>query len=628
MLAGCLAISNRKKRAMASEDPITDIHLRQIFQSLDINGDGALNLQELNDGLSHCGLSRRTMSLFQVLDTDNQGVVDWEHFKRVGSGFLSVLEDGEGGDEEKDDEGDEGDEGDEDVVDFVDSEQQLTIAVQSHQTRDPSSSHQRSRSQALPKKKSMAGFISKEEEIQQQRKSWNMVQHEIAQDVRMRQWERLQALQAENEELRSAAGKRTMEIEKLNDKVKEQKQVILAISTEADEHIHDLEHKLAQVVSKKASSGVANPAAQGRRRGRRISCLERLRSREEEEEEKQRNSSGSGTVVDTEESEREKIPLLHDLRLLTKTNEELHVRVRQRESEYKVLASGLIKHHRRLKSAHERHERLIVEIDKISEEWCQEDEERTDVDDRPREGGRGNDDVEDKDYGESRSGDIERLCHEFQQSMENVSLSVALLVAEGGGRGRREGGKEGGEGTQKIESRIEKVHEAELTEMVDHERLHDRVQQRLQLKKDLHEQQSGKVGGKANEEVEQSKSKSRNKNKKMTLVVDVVDADCWQSFPSPSSPRPPTIVIPCEDTYSNTMPTPYHSKSSEKKNASKRTSVSSLVHPPPTTSKLTMNERKKKKKKKKKQKNSEGTKGKKKLLQQKESSKKSQRGHK
>ena len=69
--------------------------------------------------------------------------------------------------------------------------------------------------------------------------------------------------------------------------------------------------------------------------------------------------------------------------------------------------------------------------------------------------------------------------------------------------------------TQKIESRIdhemelEKVHEAELTELVDHERLqaHDRVKQRLQRKKSLvktaHEKQSGIFGGKTKEDLEQ-----------------------------------------------------------------------------------------------------------------------------
>ena len=45
----------------------------------------------------------------------------------------------------------------------------------------------------------------------------------------------------------------------------------------------------------------------------------------------------------------------------------------------------------------------------------------------------------DEDNGASRSGDIERLCHEFEQAMESVSSSVTLLVAKGG----KEGGSEG-----------------------------------------------------------------------------------------------------------------------------------------------------------------------------------------
>ena len=68
-----------------------DDTLRQIFTQLDVNGDGQLNLQELTEGLQHAGLSRRTQSLFNVLDVDNQGSVNWNQFQKVGSGFLSVL---------------------------------------------------------------------------------------------------------------------------------------------------------------------------------------------------------------------------------------------------------------------------------------------------------------------------------------------------------------------------------------------------------------------------------------------------------------------------------------------------------------------------------------------------------
>lgn len=495
----------------ASED-LTDVHLRQIFTQLDVNGDGNLNLQELNEGLEHCGMSRRTRSLFQVLDTDKKGIVDWEHFRKVGSGFLSVLQDAEGSDEEDEDE----------VVDFFASEQQLA-------TPAATTSHQRSRSQAIPKEHKA---IPKEH-----KKSWIMVQHEIAQDVRVRQWKRLQALQAENEELRFAAVKREKEVDKLNEKVREQKEVILAISTEADEHIHDLETKLAeaQEASREASSSSSKST---RGRVRRISCLERLRSKEEEEEE-----NGSSALA-SDEFERENIPLLNDLRLLTKTNEELHVRVKQRESEYKVLASGLIKHHRRLKSAHERHEKLIFEIDKISEEWHQEDTSK----DGKHDGGiKGNGGGKDADLVDgdapSHSRNVEKFCREFQRAVRSVSASAASLCHSSG----------------------------------------------------------GKQQGAAEEQREEQEGTFTR-----PLAI-MVEEEKKQSFPSPSSPIPPTIVIPSGESFA-TKPvakgTPYNAKKSTKsppKDAIKKTSS-----PKTKTSEVTTTDKKKKKAKKKNKKTGRG----------------------
>ena len=95
-----------------------DDTLRQIFTQLDVNGDGQLNLQELTEGLQHAGLSRRTQSLFNVLDVDNQGSVNWNQFQKVGSGFLSVLQQGGEEDSSEDDvdEYDDDEDEEEDVV--------------------------------------------------------------------------------------------------------------------------------------------------------------------------------------------------------------------------------------------------------------------------------------------------------------------------------------------------------------------------------------------------------------------------------------------------------------------------------------------------------------------------------
>ena len=96
-----------------------DDTLRQIFTQLDVNGDGQLNLQELTEGLQHAGLSRRTQSLFNVLDVDNQGSVNWNQFQKVGSGFLSVLQQGGEEDSSEDDVDEYDDDDDEDEEEDV-----------------------------------------------------------------------------------------------------------------------------------------------------------------------------------------------------------------------------------------------------------------------------------------------------------------------------------------------------------------------------------------------------------------------------------------------------------------------------------------------------------------------------
>ena len=56
-------------------------NLKEIFQSMDKNGDGHLTLEELGEGMQHAGLDKREIaSLFKKMDTDKSGLIDYTEF--------------------------------------------------------------------------------------------------------------------------------------------------------------------------------------------------------------------------------------------------------------------------------------------------------------------------------------------------------------------------------------------------------------------------------------------------------------------------------------------------------------------------------------------------------------------
>ena len=146
-------------------DDVSEEHLRQIFNVMDVNGDGNINIQELNEGLKHAGLSRRTQSLFQVLDTDHLGVVDFQHFKKVGSSFLNTM----GSDSDDDD----------------DDEEEVTVLHQEGH-------HLKAAAKAVLFMQQASRKTSKPPQQAQEH-------HHIATDIRLRQWDRLRTLQSEND---------------------------------------------------------------------------------------------------------------------------------------------------------------------------------------------------------------------------------------------------------------------------------------------------------------------------------------------------------------------------------------------------------------------------------------------
>ena len=157
---------------MATPSKVSEEHLRQIFDVMDVNGDGNINIQELNEGLKHAGLSRRTQSLFQVLDTDHLGVVDFQHFKQAGSSFLNTM----ASDSESDDD---------------DAEEEVTVLhTEGH--------HLKAAAKAILFMRQARRKTSKTTQQSQE-------QHHIATDIRLRQWDRLRALQIENDALHESS---------------------------------------------------------------------------------------------------------------------------------------------------------------------------------------------------------------------------------------------------------------------------------------------------------------------------------------------------------------------------------------------------------------------------------------
>jgi len=162
--------------AMANTDPadVSEEHLRQIFNVMDVNGDGNINIQELNEGLKHAGLSRRTQSLFQVLDTDHLGVVDFQHFKKVGSSFLNTM----GSDSDDDDD-----------------EEEVTVLHQEGH-------HLKAAAKAVLFMQQASRKTSKTPQQAQEH-------HHIATDIRLRQWDRLRTLQSENDAFHASSVEHT-----------------------------------------------------------------------------------------------------------------------------------------------------------------------------------------------------------------------------------------------------------------------------------------------------------------------------------------------------------------------------------------------------------------------------------
>lgn len=376
--------------------------LRQIFTQLDVNGDGQLNIQELNDGLKHAGLSRRTQSLFQVLDTDNLGVVDWEHFQRVGSGFLTVLQDGDDNYSSSEEEAEQ--ETEEEQEEEKEEKEREEIAKQKEEKEDAAHASHASHT-AKQKQKPLRHHRSKSTNsptIPKQttdtrnasRRSWTHVQHEITHDIRLRQWERLRTLQAENNVLQETAiahaSERQMLLENIATLKQEttlQKQKMMALSAEADEEIAMLRQQVKNNAAEDerdnededGEGNVLSQSSKKRGKRRRRSYVQRLnedidalhKSKALLLEEHGVHYSKQNRSVENQER-----LLLQDLRMLTKENEGLLCRVKERESEYKVVAKSLIAHHTRIQAAHNRHEQLLTKLDGLTEEWKREDEEK------------------------------------------------------------------------------------------------------------------------------------------------------------------------------------------------------------------------------------------------------------
>lgn len=62
----------------ASPDDIKE--LKQIFQSLDKNGDGSLSFEELKTGLGHKENAETLLEILKAADTDNSGSIDYTEF--------------------------------------------------------------------------------------------------------------------------------------------------------------------------------------------------------------------------------------------------------------------------------------------------------------------------------------------------------------------------------------------------------------------------------------------------------------------------------------------------------------------------------------------------------------------
>jgi len=69
--------------AMAVQASPSDIHhLKEIFMAIDVNGDGSLTFQEIEDGFRTLKLdnAKELLAAMKAADTDNSGTVDYTEF--------------------------------------------------------------------------------------------------------------------------------------------------------------------------------------------------------------------------------------------------------------------------------------------------------------------------------------------------------------------------------------------------------------------------------------------------------------------------------------------------------------------------------------------------------------------
>jgi len=68
-------------------------HLKEVFKSIDHNGDGCLNLDELRDGIADMRNSDDLIELLRAADTDKNGTINYTG-KLINHGGPSFVKDG------------------------------------------------------------------------------------------------------------------------------------------------------------------------------------------------------------------------------------------------------------------------------------------------------------------------------------------------------------------------------------------------------------------------------------------------------------------------------------------------------------------------------------------------------
>jgi hypothetical protein len=401
---------NKEKDEEYDEEDNMDVreeHLRQIFDVLDIDNDGSINIKELNEGLKHAGLSRRTQSLFELLDTDHLGVVDWDHFQRVGSGFLKAMQDGDGEGGSGSGSSSESEDGAETVeveVLVVDEEIEKEKEKEKEKkiTRKPSQTLRRVTS--VPSKTRHNNSNAKNNYSNNNNNSGALGQHHIVSDIRMRQWERLCSLQKENDEMHEKSVLHAKEMEKmvaiineLKDEINVKNNTIKEISVEADTVIQQLQKELDD-------KSKQNKKQQGgkKKQNRRASFVQRLT-----DDVAELNKSEDFHLKHISLNNQREEDLLKDIRTLTTTNEELNEELKEKERTQKEMNWSLAKSAEALDDANKRHDQLVTKIDLLSDQWAKEDVEEKNDDD-----------------------DGERLCEMFLVSLKEVADNATNIIEE------------------------------------------------------------------------------------------------------------------------------------------------------------------------------------------------------